>query len=389
MEARSAPFFGTGPVSPRPAPRRLRPAWTQPGGVYEVELRTAHEIGADLAAWRALAERSVEPALFADPDVLLPALQHLPDGRQISLILVWQPAAPARLLRGLFPVAMPRIPLAPGEVRLWQPAGFPVSAALLDSERPAAVVAAVLSFCAARGQRCAGLAATALPVEGPLAEGLRTAAAASRRHLERLSPRHGVATAAAFAADEWPSRDPQLRLTQARTPGQVRDAVETFLVLDAAAAKERGTAALIQDAGTASFIRTMTRQLARRGLCRLDLVCRGAKPVAASVVLESAEALWLWRAAGAPGSGRGADRIVSAAAARARRAGKRLMLCDGAPVSTEAAAALALKPLALVDLLVSTRPGHSAGAAAIRLKTRIERRMRQAAAAGRDRLARA
>ena len=106
-------------------------------------------------------------------------------------------------------------------------------------------------------------------------------------------------------------------------------------------------------------------------------------------MLESAEALWLWRAAGAPGLGRGADRIVAAAAARARRAGKRLMLCDGAPVSTEAAAALALKPLALVDLLVSTRPGHSPGAAAIRLKTRIERRMRQAAAAGRDRLARA
>src|SRR4051794_41826411 len=68
MEARSAPLFGTGPVSPRPAPRRLRPAWTQPGGGYEVELRTAHEIGADLEAWRALAERSVEPALFADPD---------------------------------------------------------------------------------------------------------------------------------------------------------------------------------------------------------------------------------------------------------------------------------------------------------------------------------
>jgi hypothetical protein len=67
-------------------------------------------------------------------------------------------------------------------------------------------------------------------------------------------------------------------------------------VLDAAAAKERRTPALIQDAGTASFIRTMTRQLARRGLCRLDLLYRGAEPVAASIVLESAEALWLWRA---------------------------------------------------------------------------------------------
>ena len=46
----------------------------------------------------------------------------------------------------------------------------------------------------------------------------------------------------------------------------------------------------------------MTRQLARRGLCRLDLLYRGAEPVAASIVLESAEALWLWRAAGAPGT---------------------------------------------------------------------------------------
>ncbi|HKG85806.1 MAG TPA: hypothetical protein VKB16_22050, partial [Beijerinckiaceae bacterium] len=71
-----------------------------------------------------------------------------------------------------------------------RPTGFPVCAALLDSERPAAVLAAVLSFCAARGQRCAGLAATALAAEGPLAESLRTAAAASRRRLERLSPRH-------------------------------------------------------------------------------------------------------------------------------------------------------------------------------------------------------
>ena len=387
MEARSAPFFGTGPVVAPPGPAPPAAGLDPTGRRLRGRAPHAHEIGADLAAWRALAERSVEPALFADPDVLLPALQHLPDGRQVSLILVWQPAAPARLLRGLFPVAMPRIPLAPGEVRLWRPAGFPVCAALLDSERPAAVLAAVLSFCAARGQRCAGLAATALPVEGPLAESLRTAAAASCRRLERLSPRHDVATATAFLTDEWPSRDPQLRLTQARTPGQVRDAVESFLVLDAAAregAWHRGA-----DPGrrhrelhphhdaSARAPRLMPRRppLPRRRAGRGGDRAR-----------ERRGAVALARRRARPGLGLLAE---AAAAARARRAGKRLMLCDGAQVSTEAAAALALKPLALVDLLVSTGTGHSAGAAAIRLKTRIERRMRQAAAAGRGRLTRA
>jgi hypothetical protein len=390
MEARSSAFFGTVPVTVPRSPPRPRPAWAPPGGGYEVELRGAQEIGADIEAWHDLAGRAMEPALFAHPDVLLPALQHLPDGRQASLLLVWR-QAPRRVLQGLFPVLMPRLPLAPGEVRLWRPAAFPVAAALLDRGRPEAVLGAALSFCAARGSRCASLVLSACTDDGSLGASLAAAAAASRRRIERLPLAHPLAAATASAphAESLMPRDRQLRIVRARTPAQVRDAVENFLVLDAAGAKARGVAALIQDPGTASFIRTMTRQLARHGRCRVDMLRRGGDPVAAGIVLESADALWLWHAAAAPGGTSHFDHLAAAAAVRAGRAGKRLIVSDGITVSPEAAATLGLKPLGLADLLVSTRPGRSPGAAAIRLKTRIDRRLRQVAAAGLHRLARA
>ena len=120
----------------------------------------------------------------------------------------------------------------------------------------------------------------------------------------------------------------------------------------------------------------MTRQLARRGLCRLDLLDRGAAPVAASIVLESAEALWLWRAAGAPGLGRGADRIVAAAAARARRAGKRLtfvMLATtprGKAIRAreyeEMGRAAGFETITNSSVLPSSRPSHATGASRLR-----------------------
>ncbi|HEX8664530.1 MAG TPA: hypothetical protein VF744_10920, partial [Beijerinckiaceae bacterium] len=120
---------------------------------------------------------------------------------------------------------------------------------------------------------------------------------------------------------------------------------------------------------------------------RVELVRAGGAPAAAGIVLDGADAVWLWRAA-APDKVH-ADRLAAAAAARARRTGKQLMVAAEVPVSEEAAAALGLEPVALADLLVSTRPGRSPAAAAVRLKARIDRRLRQAAAAGLQRLARA
>jgi hypothetical protein len=294
MEARSSIFFETVPLGPRPAARRERLAWSPASGAYQIELRAPGEIGADLAAWQALAVRAREPTPLAEPDMLLPALQHLPEGRQASLLLIWQPAGATRILRGLFPVLMPRFPIAPGEVRLWRPPGFPLAPMLLDRDHAGE---AVFSFCASRGARCSSFVFAGVAADGALAGAIR----AGRRRSEALPlPALWASRVTSGTQAEWPlaagARGTE-RLARSRKAGQIRDAVENFLVLDAADAKVRGGTALIEDAGAASFVRTMTRQLARRGQCRVEALRRKGGTVAAAILVDGADALWLWRSA--------------------------------------------------------------------------------------------
>jgi Acetyltransferase (GNAT) domain len=236
------------------------------------------------------------------------------------------------MLRGLFPVLMPRLPFAPGEVRLWRPPGFPIAPALVDRDYAEAVFDAALSFCASRGARCSSFVLAGVSGDGPLAAAIRGGGHRS----EALSP----PPLRASAEDHEPKcAGPAATraLDRARTPAQVRDAVETFLVLDAAAARHRGEPALIEDAGRASFIRTMTRQLARRGQCGVEMLKQDGRALAALIVLRSPQTLWLWRSAGpAPD----VEHIAAALASRARRYGRRLIVAEDVDLVAEAGAAL-------------------------------------------------
>lgn len=384
MEARSSIFFPTAPLGARTLAPRERPVWTPANGAFQIELRAPGEIAADFDAWQALAARALEPAPFAEPEMLLPALQHLSEGRQAALLLVWQQAGHARLLRGLFPVVMPRLPIAPGEVRLWRPPGFPLAPALLDRDQPGPVLEAVFAFCAARGARCSSFVFSGVATRGALAATVK----GGRRRSELLALPVLWAASVAPAAQAAPAACPRSaeKIVRARSPAQIRDAVESFLVLEAREAKARGAMALIEDAGAASFIRTMTRQLARRGQCRVETLRRDGGTSAATVLLDGPDALWLWRGAGRDDA---LGLLAEAAAAEAMRAGKRLILSPDVHFTRATAEALALEPLAVADLLVSTRTGLSPSAAVTRLKTRIDRRLRAVASGGLQRLMRA
>lgn len=375
--------FGTTSVMPLRAPPRSRQLWKAAGG-YEVELRSAAEAEVEIEAWRALARRAFEPSLFAEPELLLPALKHLPDGRQASLILVWQGTSAGRLLRGLLPVMLPRLPLVPGEVRLWRPGSFPVAPALLDRERPEAVLAAVLSFCGSRGSRCARLALPAVLADGALSGALPTAA---RRTGAADGFASGLLATGVGAGEPGPRASGPFRVASAGTAAQIRDAVEILLVLDAAGAKARHGSALIQDAGMASFLRTATRRLARRRRCRVELLHAGDEPVAAAILVETVDSFWLWCAATAGAAA--ADALVASVAARAHRHAKRLVIPASLAISAATSAALALAPLTLADLAVPIRPGLSPGAAVRRLRSRIDSGLRAAVRGGVQRLLRA
>lgn len=386
MEARSgetaSPFFRTASIARTGAAVWPRPVWIADAGC-EVELRSAAEAGAEIDAWRALARRAIEPSPFAEPELLLAALQHLPGGRQSSLMLVWRAVKDERVLLGLFPVILPRVPFVPGGLRLWRPDLFPVAPALVDREHAEAVLRAVLSFCAARGLRWASLSLPMLPAHGGLS---RVAASIERRAKGRSLPSPLLATPAEGGAPAVRS-EPRSRIARARRPAQIRDAVESFLLLEAAGAKARRRAALIQDCGTASFLRAATRQLARRSKCRVELLHHEDEAIAAAIVLEIADASWLWQGAAVDGALL-PDALVLSVAASAGRRRKRLIV-PVAAVSAGTAAALGLEPLPLVDLAVPTRPGLSPAAALGRMRSRIDEGLRAVARGGTQRVLRA
>lgn len=76
-----------------------------------------------------------------------------------------------------------------------------------------------------------------------------------------------------------------VRFAVARTPAEVRQALETFLTLEASGWKGRRGTALLNRDGDARFIRAAAPRLAESGGCEIVSLHAGATPVAAAVVL--------------------------------------------------------------------------------------------------------
>jgi hypothetical protein len=71
----------------------------------------------------------------------------------------------------------------------------------------------------------------------------------------------------------------------ARTPRDVVQELETFLVLEASGWKAKRGTALLQHSGDAAFIRRAAPALAERGQCEIVTLRAGSTPVAAAIVL--------------------------------------------------------------------------------------------------------
>jgi CelD/BcsL family acetyltransferase involved in cellulose biosynthesis len=71
----------------------------------------------------------------------------------------------------------------------------------------------------------------------------------------------------------------------ARAAGDVAQALETFLALEASGWKARRGTALLQDGGDAAFIRRAAPALAEQGQCEIVTLRAGPTPVAAAIVM--------------------------------------------------------------------------------------------------------
>lgn len=277
---------------------------------YSVEERHPSDMQEILPAWQDLALRALEHNVFSDPAFMAPALQHLPEGRQVRVFLVWRNMPSGQVLRGVFPVVMPKWGLSAGEVRLWQPPLSSSATPLIDRLAPETTINAFLQYLALQKGHLTGLVIAKMTLSGAFATALRNVTSSSKRETA-LFDQH---ERAALVPSENPVSDNKLEremrrlkrrlsetgevtLVQAQDPRQVRDAIEIFLTLEASGWKGKRGSAMLQEAGESSFVRTMTRDLARQRRCRVDLLKVNGVVIAAGIVLRCGDTAYYWKTA--------------------------------------------------------------------------------------------
>lgn len=256
------------------------------GATWRVDLREARAVDDDTAAaWRALMVRGAVTDPLRDPDHLLPLARHRPAGRRVAVALAWSRDEDGpETLRGVIPLAMPH-PVWGGRARLWQPAEAGGAIALIDGTAAEAVETALRGRLRAL-RRPVGLAATLDPAPTPAPGRLTLVASRAAR---RAIPRDALV---GVRAEGWePPADAEV--ASVSEPAAIRDAVESFLALDARTAK----APIVADPSEASLVRVVTRLFARRHAMRVDLFRRAGELVAGTLHLGSGPGAVAWRRA--------------------------------------------------------------------------------------------
>ncbi|MCJ2134745.1 hypothetical protein MKK69_11860 [Methylobacterium sp. J-026] len=273
-----------GGLSGRPEPRPTQ-APDRPS-VMRVDLHRPGGVDADaISAWRAMLVRNAVTDPLRDPDHLLPLAQHRPAGRRVAVALAWSHDVETgrEALHGVVPLAMPH-PVWGGGARPWQPVESE-AAALVEQAAAEAVDRALRARLAAL-RRPIRLVGAVEPVGIPVAN--RPALAASRRAWSRPVPSERLMGVRPVG---W--QTPASEMHAVTAPDAVRDAVETFLTLDARTAERP----IIADPAEASLVRVVSRLFARRGALRVEFLRRAGAIVAGTLHLGTGAASVPWRRA--------------------------------------------------------------------------------------------
>jgi CelD/BcsL family acetyltransferase involved in cellulose biosynthesis len=274
-----------------------------PGVVEIVDWRAlaTHE-----AKWRNLSARASEPNAFAEPEFLLPALQHLA-GRRVRVLLIWRDDKRGALI-GLAAIVLPRLPFA--LARLWRSEQAALPAILLDRRVASEALAAMLDWLGARRTRPLGLRLPYLTADGPVAAGL--AALAKLRGLTLQSAHRRsravliVDQGARFEArldkrrrKEW-GRQRRRLLEQGRLEahfGADSASIEGFLALEQQGWKGARGSALGAEGERAAFARDALTRFAARGALIVHILTLEGESIAAGVVLRTGARGFFWKTA--------------------------------------------------------------------------------------------
>ena len=301
-DERSEPFFGA----------RIEPAAWNDVGTLVVERVTSANLAGYEIAWADLAKRALEQNVFLEPGFALPLLQHASGHDRPDMLLVWEPDGPTSFGRlvGLLPIARPCGLTWPMIVRGFAHVQSGRGTPLLDRDRADEVFAAMLTWLRDREPRAGALLLAAIPSDGlvcavAIRHGVRVRRV--REHRRAVLSRNAAGGVSSHISGKRRKemRRQRRRLSElgarryrsARTPSEVALATERFLALEDKGWKGQRGSAMLATPSLATFIRTMTRLMAREGKCRIDSIEIDGRTVAMGIVLEVDAEAFFWKTA--------------------------------------------------------------------------------------------
>jgi len=270
-----------------------------------IDLATLSE--RDLAAWKGLAGRALEPNPFFEPEFVLPAHRHL-DARGVGLLVAewhgdWSACMPVAVGRWRGPVRA---------IRTWRHLYSFLGTPLVGGEDPAAALRTLLA--AAAAERSGGLVALEwLSADGPVAAALEDAldggdlVRAGEMPFDRAALRR---TDGSGLLDRLSSRRRRELVRQRRKLEELLgaplecsdragdpDAVERFLELESRSWKGREGTGMLARPANADFFREACEGFAAMGRLQLFELHAGARTVAMKCNLVASPGLFMFKIA--------------------------------------------------------------------------------------------
>ena len=276
---------------------------------HEARLLSGPDITpAIVEAWRDLGARAAEPNPCNEPDFVLPAMRHLPDGERVHLLVSMAgdrmdaclPVLTVRKWRAKVPV-----PALVAWNHPYQLLGTP----LVDRTSPVEALTALLRLRGRERARALFLSLEDLGDGGPVASALTDAAAAVHGRVLRWESWERAALTrlddAPPAAGGRHKRVRRQRRALEREAGAITvvdraqddGVVERFMALEASGWKGRAGTALTSRPGDAAFFREVCRRFGEAG--RLEMRCLEVPsgPVAMQTALRAGDGIFHFKVA--------------------------------------------------------------------------------------------
>ena len=265
-----------------------------------------------------LCSRAVEPNLFFNPRFLAPAMPRLED-RDVKLAVIRDGDEYRSRLRLLVPftVERPATPFGTPILRTWSSPFGPLGTPLVDRDDPAGVIEDFFGMLARPHLRLPKVfVMPEVRLDGPFAAMMRAFAESRNLPLEitntverphLVSDLDGDAYLTATLSQHHYrelrrlrrrlSELGQLEYRVARQPEEVRQAMETFLALEASGWKGRRGTAMAIDRYQAAFAREAAHRLAQDDMCRVHALHLNGRSVASLVVFVESGVAYTWKTA--------------------------------------------------------------------------------------------